>query len=192
MVDVFDPTISRVPAPARGLPGSSGPSRQRWWARTADSRCAFAWFLGCSGLRRVSRGAAVPACSECSAPSSWDALPEGGTSVRREYPVLRDAVAKRLREETYRRYGAEAPSGPPLDLAAASRRLTSAPPMAVGSSSRRVLVLVSDDDPRRVEQLLFAAQLGARVIHHAGGHLFPITHPTSTAQAIRVALASGS
>ena len=106
-------------------------------------------------------------------------------------PVIRGRVARRVREATYRRYGAEAPPGAPLDLATAAQQLRWAPTATKIAISRPVVILLSDDDPREAEQLLLAARLGAAVLHHPGGHLFPITHPASTASTIRAALASG-
>jgi hypothetical protein len=106
-------------------------------------------------------------------------------------PIMRDVLARRFREATYRRYGAETPSGPPLELAAAAQRLRPTPSAAASPDSRAVVVITSSDDLRHADQVLLATRLGATVLHHPGGHLFPITHAVSTAHTIRTALASG-
>lgn len=112
--------------------------------------------------------------------------------VAASLPVIRGVLARRLREATYRRYSAEVPTGPPLNLAAAAQRLKAAPSAVPSSVSRPVVVIVSNDDPRHADQVHFAAHLGATIRYHPGGHLFPITHAVSTARTIRAALASGS
>lgn len=102
-------------------------------------------------------------------------------------PVVRDAISRQLREGTYRRYGADAPPGLPLDLETVARRLRVTSIRVIGKGSRSVVVVVSLDDARYEDQVVFARQLGATVLLQPGGHLFPITHPDLTASTIMAA-----
>jgi len=54
-----------------------------------------------------------------------------------------------------------------------------------------VAVLGSRDDARVAAQKQLADRLGVTFHLVDGGHLFPITHPVETADAIAAALASG-
>lgn len=86
--------------------------------------------------------------------------------------VIRDAIARRFRNGSYRRYGAETAAGAPLALAVAARQLGSTPSTTTTPTSQPVVVILSSDDPRHVEPGLFAAQLGATVLDHPRRH-FP-------------------
>jgi hypothetical protein len=103
-------------------------------------------------------------------------------------PVVRDAAAQALRDLSFRRYGARAPDGLPLDLLAAAGRLGPVPRTGPQPPDRRITVVVSPDDPRREAQLALARRLRATVVSAPGGHLFPITHPRETASLLSTAL----
>ncbi|WP_165069180.1 alpha/beta hydrolase [Marisediminicola senii] len=108
--------------------------------------------------------------------------------VAARMPFLRGAVSRRLRSETYRRYGASAPPGPALDLRAVADRLRAAHRLAPRSVTRGLVVVIARHDPRRDAQLTWARSIDAMVVEQAGGHLFPITHPAATASTIVKAL----
>ena len=98
-----------------------------------------------------------------------------------------DALAVRLRQATYRRYGAVPLPGEPLSLADAAERLLPMPEAPLPALSR-VIVVCSRQDPRHAAQVDLARELGAPVHWLEGGHLFPIVQPGPTARLILAAL----
>lgn len=97
-----------------------------------------------------------------------------------------DGIAERMRSSTITRYGADAPLGSALPLNQAAERLRRPPQVATPAG--RMIVVCGEGDARRAAQRRFAAALGAEQFDAPGGHLFPITHPASTAALLMDAL----